>query len=101
MLKTLKMDINSTCRLCLRSSEEFVCIFDEETFDILPEIHELLDIFQITVKCYVFHLKEIIFLNISFSNHFFTDYLTLQKIEYHVHEMLRQVIELQGVPQQM
>lgn len=43
------MDKNSICRLCLGSSEEFVCIFDEETFEILPEIMGLFESFQILV----------------------------------------------------
>lgn len=82
----MKMDINSTCRLCLGSYEEFVCIFDEETLDINPEIFELLQFLQIGVSFP--HQHHGSRLNIDISS---LDSLPRKQIQYHVHEMLREI----------
>lgn len=59
------MDINSTCRLCMHTSDEFVCIFDEETFAMPAEVEDLFEILHLQIdsheskpsimcmKCYV------------------------------------------------
>uniref|UniRef100_A0A336MHV3 CSON012588 protein n=1 Tax=Culicoides sonorensis TaxID=179676 RepID=A0A336MHV3_CULSO len=46
------MDKNLVCRLCLENSDEFYCIFDEETGDLLPEIVHLFTTFNIQVIPY-------------------------------------------------
>ncbi|XP_063705296.1 gastrula zinc finger protein XlCGF26.1-like [Culicoides brevitarsis] len=45
----MEIDINSTCRLCMYASDEFVCIFDEETFEMPAEIVDLFETFQIMI----------------------------------------------------
>lgn len=43
------MDKNSMCRLCINVSDEFICIFDEETLEIVPEVDVLFKLFQLEV----------------------------------------------------
>lgn len=69
------MDKNSMCRLCLSSSEEFVCIFDEETSEILSEINDLLEPFQIVVNFY-FHFSR--------EKHFLTSFNPLLIRFFHI-----------------
>uniref|UniRef100_A0A336KMN4 CSON012579 protein n=1 Tax=Culicoides sonorensis TaxID=179676 RepID=A0A336KMN4_CULSO len=44
------MDVNLSCRLCLNTSEEYICIFDDETGKSNREIANLLEMFQLNIE---------------------------------------------------